>query len=787
MKTPLNQAIESNKSAATVWCISLFFLIFSPLFAFAAPGCTDLNAANYDALADSDDGSCVYAHTFSVDLSDAVVNANGVHIAGDFQGWNPGGTPMVDLGNGVWSYTTNFSAGQVVTYKYVNGNAWGQDESVPASCGADNGFGGFNRQITAAAAPTAVPVQCYAACVACNPVPVAITFQVDLSAQAVNPLGVHLAGSFQGWFPGGTPMLDLGAGLWSYSADLIPGTFIEYKFINGNNWPEAENVPGACSTFGNRFLTVPSAPTVIDVVCFGACEACPPPVVAGCTDVSAINYDAAATEDDGSCQYNLTFTVDMSQQIVDVASVHLVGNFQGFVSDATPLIDLGGGLWSITLPFTAGQVLEYKYINGNVFGQDESVPEACGVDNGFGGFNRSYTTLASNASLATHCYGTCEACPPPVVAGCTDVSAINYDAAATEDDGSCQYNLTFTVDMSQQIVDVASVHLVGNFQGFVSDATPLIDLGGGLWSITLPFTAGQVLEYKYINGNVFGQDESVPEACGVDNGFGGFNRSYTTLASNASLATHCYGFCVPCNQVVINGCTNFLASNYNPQANNENGSCLFEVTFIMNMGSIDISPNGIHIGANFQNFQAGTTPMTAAGSGLFTYTIALPAGYIAQFKYINGNDWSQAESVPFDCGFDDGFNGFQREYTVPAEPSAVPVHCFGSCVDCINCDGIQGCTYVLAVNYNADATIDDGTCLFQGCTDPLAINYSPLYNLNDGLCVYPEQYCGFGTAWDSDLQTCVESPDCQADLNGDGIVNTTDLLLFLSEFGTFCD
>jgi hypothetical protein len=651
MKTPLNQAIELNKSAATVWCISLFFLIFSPLLAFSAPGCTDLNAANYDALADSDDGSCVYAHTFSVDLSDAIVNANGVHIAGDFQGWNPGGTPMTDLGNGVWSYTTNFSAGQVVTYKYVNGNAWGQDESVPASCGADNGFGGFNRQIAAAAAPTAVPVHCYSACVACNPAPVAITFQVDLSAQAVNPLGVHLAGSFQGWFPGGTPMLDLGAGLWSYSADLIPGTFIEYKFINGNDWPEAENVPGACNTFGNRFLTVPSVPTVIDVVCFG----------------------------------------------------------------------------------------------------------------------------------------TCEACQPPVVAGCSDVNAINYDAAVTEDDGSCLYNITFTVDMSLQIVDVAGVHLVGNFQGFVSDATPLIDLGGGLWSITLPFTAGQVLEYKYINGDVFGQDESVPGACGVDNGFGGFNRIYTTLASNASLATHCYGFCVPCNQVVINGCTNFLAANYNPQANNENGSCLFEVTFIMNMGSIDVSPNGIHIGANFQDFQAGTTPMTAAGSGLFTYTIALPAGYIAQFKYINGNDWSQAESVPFDCGFDDGFNGFQREYTVPAEPSVVPVHCFGSCVDCITCDGVQGCTYGLAVNFNADATIDDGTCLFQGCTDPLAINYSPLYNLNDGLCVYPEQYCGFGTAWDADLQTCVESPDCQADLNGDGIVNTTDLLLFLSEFGTFCD
>jgi hypothetical protein len=205
MKTALNQLVKLTSRYFHAACIVIGLVLFSPFVARAVPGCTDVNATNYNALADSDDGSCVYAHTFLVDLSNATVDVNGVHIAGDFQGWNPGGTPMIDLGNGVWSYTTNFSAGQVVTYKYVNGNAWGQDESVPASCGADNGFGGFNRQITAAAAPTAVPVHCYAACVACNPVPVAITFQVDLSAQAVNPLGIHLAGSFQGWFPGGTP------------------------------------------------------------------------------------------------------------------------------------------------------------------------------------------------------------------------------------------------------------------------------------------------------------------------------------------------------------------------------------------------------------------------------------------------------------------------------------------------------------------------------------------------------------------------------------------------------
>lgn len=650
MEITYNQLFRSFRAILSGMILVSFFVVGANNTAWAAPGCTDENAANYDANADSDDGSCVYAHTFSVDLSNEVVDANGVHIVGDFQGWNPAGTPMADQGNGIWSYTANFAAGQVVTYKYINGNAWGQDETVPSACGADNGFGGFDRQITAAAAATSVPLHCYAGCVICNPAPVTITFQVDLSEQVVSPIGVHIAGNFQGWFPGGTPMADQGNGLWTVSADLIPGEAIEFKFINGVDWLEAENVPNECNQFGNRFLVVPSESSVLPVVCFGSCQAC----------------------------------------------------------------------------------------------------------------------------------------VPPVAAGCTDLNAINYDADATEDDGTCLYNLTFTVDMSQQIVDAAGVHLVGNFQGFDSQATPLIDLGGGLWSVTVPLQANQLLEYKYINGNVFGQDENVPEACGVDNGFGGFNRTYTTTASDASIPTHCYAYCVPCNQVVIDGCTNFLAENYNPQANNDDGSCLFEVTFIVNMGTIDVSPNGIHIGGNFQGFDAGSTMMTSAGSGLFTYTTILPAGYTAQFKYINGNDWSQAEAVPFDCGFDDGFNGSQREYTVPAEPSAIPVHCFGSCVDCITCDGTQGCTYPLAVNFNVDATIDDGTCLFEGCTDPLAINYSPLYNLDNGSCEYPEQYCGFGTVWDTDSATCVESLDCQADLNNDGLVNTSDLLQFLGEFGTIC-
>ena len=51
---------------------------------------------------------------------------------------------------------------------------------------------------------------------------------------------------------------------------------------------------------------------------------------------------------------------------------------------------------------------------------------------------------------------------------------------------------------------------------------------------------------------------------------------------------------------------------------------------------------------------------------------------------------------------------------------------------------VEGCMDSLAVNYNPEATIDDGSCLFPiyGCTDPLAINYDPAATVDDESCEY---------------------------------------------------
>ncbi len=203
-------------------------------------------------------------------MSEQTVAAEGVHIAGSFQGWDPAGTLMTDLGNGIWKYSFILQSGAYHEYKFVNGNTGAGYENVPGAC-AQNG----NRFLTVPNADIILPSVCYGSCVVCNTPTFDITFNVDMSNQIVSPLGIHLAGSFQGWNTATTEMTDMGNMLYSITLPLGEGVLHEYKFVNGNDWLFAENVPGECANFdGNREFYGPSANTTLPTVCFGECGPC---------------------------------------------------------------------------------------------------------------------------------------------------------------------------------------------------------------------------------------------------------------------------------------------------------------------------------------------------------------------------------------------------------------------------------------------------------------------------------------------------------------------------------
>jgi hypothetical protein len=66
---------------------------------------------------------------------------------------------------------------------------------------------------------------------------------------------------------------------------------------------------------------------------------------------------------------------------------------------------------------------------------------------------------------------------------------------------------------------------------------------------------------------------------------------------------------------------------------------------------------------------------------------------------------------------------------------------------------------VLANNYNATATVDDGSCTYDvlGCTNAGALNYNPAANVDNGSCIY--SLCA------NSLITGVQMP-CIQDANG---------------------
>jgi hypothetical protein len=143
-----------------------------------------------------------------------------------------------------------------------------------------------------------------------------------MSNEDVSPLGVHIAGGFQGWNPGATPMTSMGYGIYEITISLAQGTY-EYKYINGNDWGMDESV-GECGNGGNRVITV-SANVTTEGPCFNSCDlctgctnpmfseynpfsgaddgSCMTAVTPGCTYLDAENYDPNATEDDGTCEF----------------------------------------------------------------------------------------------------------------------------------------------------------------------------------------------------------------------------------------------------------------------------------------------------------------------------------------------------------------------------------------------------------------------------------------------------------------------------------------------------
>jgi len=103
--------------------------------------------------------------TINVDMSNEDVSADGVHIAGTMNNWEPAASPMSDDdGDGVYTASFSLVVGSTAEYKFLNGNAWGTEESVPQECSL-GGFG--NRYVEVPDSALVLDAVCFGGCGAC--------------------------------------------------------------------------------------------------------------------------------------------------------------------------------------------------------------------------------------------------------------------------------------------------------------------------------------------------------------------------------------------------------------------------------------------------------------------------------------------------------------------------------------------------------------------------------------------------------------------------------------------
>ena len=348
-------------------------------------------------------------------------------------------------------------------------------------------------------------------------------------------------------------------------------------------------------------------------------------------------------------------------------------------------------------------------------------------------------------------------CPPPII-GCMDPNAVNYDSTATIDDGSCLYEVDFSLNMNQYNGSFTTPYVVGPFNNW-TDSNPMVDVyGNGIWETTIALPAGFTV-WKFMLDNF--ADQELPTnvqndpmvSCFILDQYGFTNRTLDVQNQPITLPTYCWESCYDCGEVL--GCTDPTSNLYNPWATIDDGTCTAsgptgcgtDQTYLKLVYTPDNWPNENEIVVGGPN---GT--IFYAPQGTYNQSNA-PAGIpIEIFICVDTN---VLVDITLTDSYGDGYGGSTSGGTVDGN------------LELFNCDGVElfdlvdtvganfgysyqsdqfnsgdicssgnptdvlGCMDPFSTTYDPLATIDDGSCgplRVLGCTDPTAFNYDPNAN-----------------------------------------------------------
>ncbi len=461
---------------------------------------------------------------FQVDMTGKTISANGVHVAGSFQGWSPSATPMTNGGSGdIYSVIVDIPAGTYYEFKFINDNNWGAgEESIPSICKKEspaNGGSNGNRWFfidSAANDTTVFPAILFGGSAPAGMF--AVRFAVDMKNETVSANGVHIAGTavMPNWTPSANNMANLFPNnkVYEYIAYLAAGSY-EFKYVNGNDWNSPsvpENVPSGCANGGGNRTIAVSADVAVAKVCFASCVACPTAPIPA---------------------YSLSFVVDMSNSDCDGGydSVTVAGAGPRLTSfgSGIKMTEIGSSkVFAVVVDSLDSGEVEFKFRyhkNGNT--------------NWEGGSNRIFA-LAANDTVDLTCFGS------RTVGACASKPAPS--------------SITFKVDMSNETPGI--VYLIGTFQtpNWKEGALRMSPSAGepGVFEVTVNNICPGRFNYKFVNGDssVSANEENFPNStdssCYEPSGVGGFNRVYVRTVATPVTLYYIYNTCTEGGSVGIN-------------------------------------------------------------------------------------------------------------------------------------------------------------------------------------------------------------------------------------------
>jgi len=421
----------------------------------------------------------------------------------------------------------------------------------------------------------------------------------------------------------------------------------------------------------------------------------------GCTDPLATNFDPQADEDDGSCTYSCTpvyFVFEYESQIpVGASDMYWTLSHEG-----SSIVAEGGF-------FDWGTEYEFCLDNGcytlDIY---NILPDWVGYYSIFmTGGGEYFGVIDGSSEFYSIPFGVnSPECASAELEGCTDPNATNYNPLATIDDGSCEYfeceanelqlslntqNWGYEISWNIRNDQGIGVAGSGDYESY-SDNVEHLCLENGCYTFELFDSFGDGWNGAFFELTLANQ--LLASGTLEDGEFGEI-----PFALNADC------------QVVIEGCTDPTALNYNPQATTEDGSCEY---FECDENSVNMVLNTINWGNEISWVIQNEVGMQVAESSEY----ADNSSY-SEFLCLGDGCYELLMYDSYGDGWNDATFELMLENEIIAsgtlEQGEFGVISFGVNTSCEQND-IYGCTDPSAINYNPEATINDGTCEYA-CTE----------------------------------------------------------------------